>query len=768
MPAKKWTKQRVIEAIRARDEQGLPLSKTRLDDTALYSAAIRCFGRWQQALVAAGVKKSYVPRRAWTRQRVIDAIRARHEQGLSLVGVRNHDAVLDSAAKRYFGTWQQAVDAAGLEPDLPRRWNRQRVIEALRERQRQGLPIRNVREYDNGLVNAARRHFGSWTAAMSAAGLGEHVRRTGQWSAQRVIEALQSRSEQGLPLKNVAAVDRRLARAAVRIFGSWRAAVLAAGLKPQPRGKWNKELVIAEIQRWHQEGLPLNQVYRLDTRLYAAASTHVGNWHAALRAAGFPRPCRSQRRWSKQAVIDAIRQRHREGLPMTAVGRRDSALHAAALRHWGGWRRAMVAAGLQPEVRKTWSREIIVRQIQERHRKGLTLANLAEHDGALSSAAYLYFGSWNEALRAAGLKPKQPKWDRQRVIDEVRAWHASGRPLAKIWTEYQGLGAAARRHIGCWHEVLTAAGLASKPQKKWSPQRVIKELQAWRREGLPRNAMGDKYQGLKSAVQRYFGRWSDALAAAGLEPLQRRKWSRQRVIQAIQNRHVRGLPTQRSAQQSRTLADAATRYFGNWPNALEAAGVLPAREKPKPREKWSKASVIAAIQDRHERGLPLANVRKDNASLSNAAMRYFGGWREAMIAAGLQPQQRCWDRQRIIAEIQLRQRRGQTINGVWRDDGSLHCAARHHFGSWHDALLAAGLASADERPRPRRWSRQRVIDEIQALYREGLPLTCTWPANRFLAGAAKRHLGGWGKALAAAGITPQEARRTIQKRPKEE
>ncbi len=647
-----------------------------------------------------------------------------------------------------------------------RKWSKERVIRAIQERHRRGLPMRNLREYDQALTVAAAKYFGSWGRAMSAAGLGALVRKTRKWTKQDVIEGILARKEQGLPLKNVASDDKPLARAALSKFGGWREAVLAAGLEPEPRGIWNREMVLEGIQRLHAEGIPLDRIRHYDKSLVSAAVRQFGNWGNAVRAAGFPRPRTTRRQWTKQLVIEAIRQRHRQGRSLTGVSKEAPSLAAAALNCLGGWHKAIVAAGLEPKVRRSWSKEIVIREIQARHQRGLPMTNMPKHDATLSGAAGHYFGSWKSALVAAGLEPRLQKWSRQRVIEEVKAWVASGRPLSQVWTEYVSLTGAARRHIGSWHEVLEAAGLESEPQKRWSEQRVIEELQAWHRGGSSGKELGTKYRGLKTAVQRYFGHWHDALAAAGLEPTRHRKWSKQRVVQEIQNRHVRGVPIRIAAKLDRKLVNAAARHFGTWATALEAAGVVRADDTPRRRQKWCRERVIAAIQARHKKGLSMVNVSEDDAVLSRAAARYLGGWRRALEAAGLQPRPRPWDRQRIIAAIRLRHQHGMATSSVWRDDRGLFCAAKDHFGSWHDAMLAAGVTSDSARPRIR-WSKQRVIDEIQARYREGLSLNCTWPPNRFLLSAARRYIGNWRKALRAAGITPEEARRTYLEEPNE-
>jgi hypothetical protein len=90
--------------------------------------------------------------------------------------------------------------------------------------------------------------------------------------------------------------------AAVREFGSWSAALAAAGLEPanyicqragaqkeRKRGGWNKERVRKAILQRHALGLPLygNAVLRDDRMLFSAGRKLFKNWSRALAYAGF-------------------------------------------------------------------------------------------------------------------------------------------------------------------------------------------------------------------------------------------------------------------------------------------------------------------------------------------------------------------------------------------------------------------------------------------------------------------------------------------------
>ncbi len=112
--------------------------------------------------------KTTPPRRAWTRATVVAAIRSLYQQGSSMTSVWLDDRSLYTAAARLFGSLTTALAILGIQRPSKVKWTQGRVLEAIQARRRQGLPIRNVCVCNAGLVLAARRYFGTWRAAHNA------------------------------------------------------------------------------------------------------------------------------------------------------------------------------------------------------------------------------------------------------------------------------------------------------------------------------------------------------------------------------------------------------------------------------------------------------------------------------------------------------------------------------------------------------------------------------------------------------------------------
>ncbi len=310
-------------------------------------------------------------RNEWTTERMLEAIRQWHEKGML-------------PAKAHGMTRQT--------------WTEERVIAVIRSRYQQGS-LTTAWTTDTRLYSAAGRYFGRWSHALQAAGC--LTQRHRRWSDSSVIAAIQARHRQGLPLRFESMDDRGLRDAAASRFGSWRKAVRAAGLESALRRAWSKTAVIEAIQAWRRQGREIKDIMRKNPNLYSAARKHFGRWATALAAAGYEWPAR--REWSRERVMAELRRL--DSIPGMCIWTHDNALVTAANRYFGSLRQARVAAGLDPTHRASWQRQVI-EAIQDQYVRGTLARYQADCNSALRAAATKHFGSWEKALAAAGLNTR--------------------------------------------------------------------------------------------------------------------------------------------------------------------------------------------------------------------------------------------------------------------------------------------------------------------------------------------------------------------------
>jgi hypothetical protein len=176
-----------------------------------------------------------------------------------------------------------------------------------------------------------------------------------------------------------------------------------------------RHIVQLDVQR---HGLDEEQALQEWPNLYAAACEHFGTWFTALHYAGIDvRRKAKGPKISGEEVLRAIRELCRDGYNLTTdhMLRRDRRLYEAARRHFGTWRRAMIAAGINvqyvhlPARPGRFSKPQIIEALQQRQRAGLSLAwgAVCLDNRVLANAAKNGFRRWRLALEAAGVAPEK-------------------------------------------------------------------------------------------------------------------------------------------------------------------------------------------------------------------------------------------------------------------------------------------------------------------------------------------------------------------------
>lgn len=286
------------------------------------------------------------------------------------------------------------------------------------------------------------------------------------WTPDRVIEELKRTRCNG-PRAN-----RKLDDAARRCFGSVRAALEVAGLpcgQPERRtGAWSKDAVVEAIRQRHQNGESLFRTNREDRALYEAAKHWHGSWTAALEAAGFPRPPRDC--YTPDEVRLRIIDLYERALPLTFQSHNDVKLQRSCKKHFGGWRHAVESLGLGSELRRMWTDHKVIESIILRRAQGFDLGATRYEDHGLFVAARVRFGTWNKALVAAGIDAVlREQWDEEKVLMRIRQLiHEI--PTERIRSVDSKLTCAAERRFGSIRKAIEVAQLQSPARKSRKAQ----------------------------------------------------------------------------------------------------------------------------------------------------------------------------------------------------------------------------------------------------------------------------------------------------------
>ena len=135
-----------------------------------------------------------------------------------------------------FGSWAAGLRAAGLEPPQTRRWIDGEILEALRGwTARHGRPPLSTdwqrSEGDHPTAALAGGRFGSWRAALEAAGVAPARM---EWTRERVLEAIRvhidrhARPPLSSEWRRPDGDQIPATHVVISRFGTWRAAIAAA------------------------------------------------------------------------------------------------------------------------------------------------------------------------------------------------------------------------------------------------------------------------------------------------------------------------------------------------------------------------------------------------------------------------------------------------------------------------------------------------------------------------------------------------------------
>jgi hypothetical protein len=253
-------------------------------------------------------------------------------------------------------------------------------------------------------------------------------------------------------------------------------------------------------------------------------------------------------------------------------------------------------------------------------------------------------------------------------------------------------------------------------------------------------------------------------------------WTRDRIATELKKLHRSGHDIcSRNLRRSHSrLHSAARHWFGSYRDAVQAAGIDYSAISHEPANRWSKKAIIRQIRQRKGKPLHHAAMEREMPALVLAAYRYFGTYRKAIEAAGLDyasvrvRPKRIWNARRIVAQLRQaqRERSGLWRGAVKRSRPRLLRAAQRYFGSYRRAAKAAGFASTTLIPPPyRHWSPAMVLQELQRMHSKREPLNPTnlREHHPYLIRVCARRFGSYRKAITAAGIEYTSVARILAK-----
>lgn|GEM_PF-5283589 len=271
----------------------------------------------------------------------------------------------------------------------------------------------------------------------------------------------------------------------------------------------------------------------LPKRIYASLLSRFGSIAKARVAAGIPASVPAKRRWSQAAVLAELRRLHALGVVIRDRDLKDaghSGVVEAAKIYCGGLVRARRLARIQvfrriQRDRAPWDAERVVSEIGALLRDGRSVAS-SKVDARLYCAARRYFGTWAQAIDAAGLdydgvRMNAPSSSVDELLGQLRALAAAEPALLSWQLEAHQLGYMLRRRFPSLADAVAAAGIAAGwPRRARKPlptaEETLAAIAARRAAGhaLTAKAIRADDRSLQRAALRHFGSWDAAVAAS--------------------------------------------------------------------------------------------------------------------------------------------------------------------------------------------------------------------------------------------------------------
>lgn len=415
-------------------------------------------------------------------------------------------------------------------------------------------------------------------------------------------------------------------------------------------------------------------------------------------------------------------------------------------------------------------RDVLIAELQRladqlNHPPGLR--DMTQH-GAHSSKTYQKkFGSWNNALKAAGLGINaETNIDKSDLIDELRrlADELGRTPTSRDMADRGKYGTATYAHkFGSWNDAVQEAGLEIVRQRDVSRDEMISEIQRLADKlGKPPavHEMRDQGEFGVTTISREFGTWSAALEHAGYEPNKEMGVSEEKLIGELTRlRDELGRPPKAEEVSRRGSYSIGTfeRRFGSWNTALERAGFdLHNRTNIPQDELLDELTRLRDALGRTPTSMDMeSRGRFGHATYTSA----FGSWNDAIREANLAvhvrsdiPESELLDELNSLRDDLGRAPKRREMDQEGQFDSSTYS---HRFGTWNNALRAADIPPSTMINIPE----AELKDEIRRLADElNRPPTRDEMEQQGTFGHSvySYRFGTWTDALIVAGLEPQK------------
>lgn len=337
-----------------------------------------------------------------------------------------------SIIKRYFGSYNGGLIAAGLQPNHVIYQTDEELLRGLRglyERLARVPLAKDLSIFsDMPCVSTYRKRFGTFANALYLAGITREKPKQKlrcDYTSEQLIEFLQdlgSKLGRAPHMSDLEGIPGAPARSAYfKHFGTWSNAQNAAGFTPSKPDYARSELIdiLKSISEKKGGAAPSRSDLKNATHAPSinAFIKEFGSWTNALRAAGFVPPTRYSNSYTDDELIEILQNKAKSlgRVPGIRDMNADSNVPSAPTyeQHFGSYGNAVKIAGLKLSRNRNYTEGELILQLQilakKIGRSPTTREVGADPDTAAPVTFTQHFGSWDCALHAAGLERRKKR-----------------------------------------------------------------------------------------------------------------------------------------------------------------------------------------------------------------------------------------------------------------------------------------------------------------------------------------------------------------------
>lgn len=482
---------------------------------------------------------------------------------------------------------------------MVRRWDNDQIVSEIEKLHKKGVALNsaNISMNYGYLYGAACSYFGSWKNALEVAGFDySKIKKVKNWSKKVIIEEIRRLhlANEDLSPVNIKRKYPKLFESAGRYLGSWREAVLSAGINYEfylKVKKRDKDEIIriykSLIKKYGYPPLPKDLHSANYGWLVKQVASKFGGFESFFSEIGVEYKGRIY--WDEKRVIKEFKEFIRELDHVPSINEvrelyRGGDLVKQIYKRFGNYYTFLKEIDVEPKKKHKgfWTKDKIKKEYFKLSRElgyfpsYSDLRKLGHND--ITVAIQRVFNGATNFYKYINIRPRKRvtiKWDANRVLEEFRRLSADyGRaPTEKELRELDraDLAMAIRRYFGSYKTVQEITGIEQKSLvRKWTIVNIKEEYKELIDElgfqPTSSQLWGMHRSGLAAAISQKIG-FGKLLTELGYEP--RRKdnfWSKEKVKEEyIKEREKMGRkPTMNKLKKMRSdlFSQISRRYEG--------------------------------------------------------------------------------------------------------------------------------------------------------------------------------------------------------------